>query len=75
MDDLIDLKGNKKIVGKPTGRDAERGKATLLNLWGYNKTLNFAKNLKKELEFKIRKYGNSSKDLLECVDFISSRKF
>ncbi len=74
-DDLIDLKGNIKTAGKLTGKDADRGKATLLNLWGYEKTLNFALKLKNELKNKIKKYGNKSKDLSECLDFILNRKF
>ena len=49
VDDLIDYKGDSKIVGKPTKSDKKKGKATLVNLLGYSKTLNFAKNLKKKI--------------------------
>ena len=75
VDDLIDYYGDIKIVGKATKKDAAKGKATLVNLWGYEKSLKFAKNLKTEIENKISKYGYKSNDLLECVDFILKRKF
>jgi len=74
-DDLIDYKGDSKIVGKPTKVDAKKGKATLVSLLGYNKTLNFAKKLKKKLDQQIRKLGKKSNDLLESVEFILNRKF
>ena len=48
VDDLIDYKGDRRIVGKPTKSDQKKGKATLVNLLGYRKTLNFAKTLKKK---------------------------
>ena len=48
VDDLIDFKGDYKIVGKPTRSDIKKGKATLVNLLGYEETLDFAKNLKKK---------------------------
>ena len=74
-DDLIDYKGDSKIVGKPTKVDEKKGKATLVSLLGYNKTLNFAKKLKKKLDQQIRKLGKKSNDLLESVEFILNRKF
>ena len=49
IDDLIDCKGDSRIVGKPTARDQKKGKATLVNLLGYKKTILFAKDLKKRL--------------------------
>ena len=75
VDDLIDYKGDSKIVGKPTKSDKKKGKATLVNLLGYSKTLNFAKNLKKKLDKKIKKYGIKASDLLESIEFILTREF
>ena len=75
VDDLIDYKGDSVIVGKPTGSDEKKGKATLVNLLGYKETISFAKNLKKEIDQKIKKYGTKAKDLLDSVQFILERKF
>ena len=73
-DDLIDFKGNSKIVGKPTKMDKNKGKPTLVNLLGYKKTLNFANNLKNKINKKIKNYGIKSQDLLQSVEFILDRK-
>ena len=75
VDDLIDHRGNSSIVGKPTKRDKKKGKATLVNLLGYSETTNFAKNLKKEIDQQIKKYGNKAGDLIDSVQFILDRKF
>ena len=74
-DDLIDFKGDKKIVGKSIKSDKHTGKPTLVNLLGYKKTLNFANNLKNKINKKIKNYGIKSQDLLQSVEFILERKF
>ena len=74
-DDLIDYKGDAKIVGKPTRRDKSKGKQTLVNLIGYKNTLSFVDKLKKRISIKIKKYGIKSHDLLQSVEFILKRKF
>ena len=75
IDDLIDYKGDSAIVGKPTRSDEKKGKATLVNLLGYEETINFAKNLKKKIDQQIKKYGTKANDLLDSVEFILKRKF
>jgi len=75
VDDLIDFKGDSKIVGKPTKMDKYKGKPTLVNLLGYKKTLNFSDNLKNKINKKIKKYGIQSHSLLQSVEFILDRKF
>ena len=74
-DDLIDYKSDVKVAGKPTKRDKIRGKPTLVNLIGYKATLIFANKLKNDIYKKVKKYGIKSKDLLQSVEFILSRKF
>ena len=75
IDDLIDYKGDSTIVGKPTKRDLKKGKANLLNLVGYEETIDFAQNLKKKIDKQIKKYGSKASDLLDSVEFILERKF
>ena len=74
-DDLIDYKGDSKVVGKLTKKDKKKGKRTLVNLIGYRKTLILAKNLKNKINIRIKKYGDKSIDLLQSVEFILNRKF
>ena len=75
IDDLIDYKGDSAIVGKPTRSDEKKGKATLVKLLGYEKTINFVKNLKKKLDQQINKYGTKANDLLNSIEFIVKREF
>ena len=74
-DDLLDLKGNKKTVGKPVNKDKRKGKSTLIKLLGYNKTLEFAFRRKKMIINKLKKYGSKSKKLIEITDFILDRSY
>ena len=74
-DDLIDFKGDSTIVGKPTKNDKNKGKPTLVNLLGYEETLEFANNLKKKIHKQIKNYGIKSHDLLQSTEFILDRKF
>ena len=75
VDDLIDHKEDNSIVGKLTKNGKKKRKATLVNLLGYEETINFAKNLKKKIDQQIKKYGNKANDLLDSVEFILKRKF
>ena len=75
VDDLIDYKGDSKVVGKPTKSDKKKGKANLVNLLGYNRSLNFAEKLKKKIDDQIKGYGKRANDLLDSVEFILDREF
>ena len=74
-DDLIDFKGSTKTAGKKTKKDISRGKQTLINSFGYKKTLFFANDLKNKINKKIKNLGKRSKDLSTSVDFILNRNF
>ena len=45
-DDLIDFKGNARLVGKKTKKDLKHGKATLISLLGHKNTIIYANKLK-----------------------------
>tara|TARA_Y100000590_G_scaffold105063_1_gene119542 strand:+ start:7619 stop:8491 length:873 start_codon:yes stop_codon:yes gene_type:complete len=74
-DDLLDLKGNKKKLGKPVNKDKKKGKSTLIQLLGYNKTLEFAFRRKKLIISKLKKYENKSNKLINNVNFILDRSY
>jgi farnesyl diphosphate synthase len=74
-DDLLDYKGNSKDVGKKTKKDVKSGKATLINLIGYDKSIKFAYNLKNKIISKLKKYGKKSKNLIQSLEIIISRSF
>tara|TARA_A100001011_G_scaffold360363_1_gene407595 strand:- start:2756 stop:3631 length:876 start_codon:yes stop_codon:yes gene_type:complete len=74
-DDFLDIKGNKKLVGKPINKDNKKGKSTLTNLMGYEKAHKYANNLKKKILLKLKKHGKKGKDLSDTVEFILGRNF
>ena len=74
-DDLLDIKGYKKNTGKPVKKDKKKGKSTLIKLFGYEKTLEFALDRKKTIINKLKKYGKKSNKLIEVSNFILNRTF
>tara|TARA_B100001093_G_scaffold463175_1_gene478997 strand:- start:107 stop:982 length:876 start_codon:yes stop_codon:yes gene_type:complete len=74
-DDFLDIKGSKKLVGKPIKKDNKKGKSTLINLMGYEKAYNYANNLKKKILLKLTKHGKNAKDLTNTIEFILGRNF
>ena len=74
-DDFLDINGNRKLVGKPLKKDSKKGKSTLINLLGYDKTYNYANVLKKNIFIKLKKYGNKANDLKSTIEFILGRNF
>ena len=75
VDDLLDTKGNKKDLGKPVKKDKKKGKSTIIDLIGYNKTLEFAFRRKKMIIGKLKKYGKRSDKLIQTVEFIMDRSY
>ena len=73
VDDLIDHKGNSKKVGKKTKKDIKLGKATLISLLGYKKTVIYSEKLKINIQKKIMKYNEKSKSLNETINYILGR--
>ena len=69
-DDLLDVKGSKKKVGKPVKKDKRKGKSTLIKLLGYKKTLEFALRRKKMIMGKLKKYGNRSSEFIRTLNFV-----
>jgi len=74
-DDFLDIKGNKKLVGKPTKKDKKKGKSTLIDLMGYENALRYTKKLKKKILLKLKKRGKSTEDLIDTIEFILERNF
>ena len=72
-DDLIDYKGDPIKVGKKTKKDNKLGKATLISLLGYKKTVIYSEKLRKKIQKKLMKYGKKSKNLSETINYISKR--
>ena len=72
-DDLIDHKGSFLVAGKKTGKDKKKGKATLINLIGYENTIKYANKLILKINSKIKKYGLKSMNLSRTLNYILNR--
>ena len=73
-DDLIDLKSNSKEAGKKTGKDQKKGKATLINLIGYDDSLKYCDKIIKDINKNLKKYGSKSEKINETLGYIMNRK-
>ena len=74
-DDFLDIKGSKKLVGKPIKKDKKKGKSTLVNLIGYENASRYTEKLKKKILLKLEKHGKNAKDLIDTIKFIQERNF
>ena len=73
-DDLLDLYGDKNKTGKPTRRDKQKGKATVINSLGINKTIEFCYELLDNITDKLEnKYGSRANSLVDSVNFLLRR--
>jgi farnesyl diphosphate synthase len=60
-------------AGKKTAKEKKKGKATLINLLGYENTIKYANRLIIKINGKLKKYGSKSKDLSETLKYILNR--
>ncbi len=72
-DDLLDLKGDSKKLGKKTKKDTEKGKATLISLLGYEKTIVYSQILKNKVFKNLNDFGKKADNLKETINFILER--
>ncbi len=73
-DDLLDLYGDKNRTGKPTRRDKQKGKATVIKSLGVNKTIEFCYELLDNITDKLKnKYGSRANSLVDSVNFLLRR--
>ena len=73
-DDLIDHRGKSNIVGKKTGKDRKRGKATLISLLGYKNAVRYSNEIKSKIIEDLKKYGSNTKNINETLNYILTRK-
>ena len=72
-DDLLDLKGETKKLGKKTKKDRKKGKATLVSFLGYKKTIDYTKLLKKKIFKNLNIFGKKAENLKKTIDYILER--
>ncbi len=73
-DDLLDLTADAETMGKATGKDAERGKATLVSRRGQAWAENRLRELVTEAEALLAPFSHRAGILVETAHFIANRR-
>ncbi|PLX38606.1 MAG: geranylgeranyl pyrophosphate synthase [Hyphomicrobiales bacterium] len=73
-DDLLDVESHADAVGKATGKDAERGKATLVGLLGLEASRRKLRDLVAEAEAALSRFGPEASVLRTAARFIAERQ-
>ena len=72
-DDLLDLEGNVERTGKPTGQDAEAGKATFVSILGAERARGQAGLLSEQAVSALDLWDESADFLRDAARFIVQR--
>ena len=70
---MIDFKGNSKLAGKKTGKDHKKGKATLINLFGYSDSIKYCDKIIKNINKNLIKYDTNTKKINNTLNYILKR--
>lgn len=73
-DDLLDLTADAQTMGKATGKDAARGKGTLVALKGKDWAENRLNELVSEAEMLLAPFGARAGILVETAHFVANRR-
>ncbi|MBO7484033.1 MAG: polyprenyl synthetase family protein [Alphaproteobacteria bacterium] len=73
-DDILDIEGDEKLMGKTLGKDKLETKSTFVSLMGLEEARQKAHQLGKEAKEALSFFGEKADLLLEASDFILERK-
>lgn len=73
-DDILDVEGDAKTVGKATGKDAIAGKATFVSLLGLDRAKARAAQLVEEAADALTPFGDKAAVLKQAARFVATRK-
>ena len=73
-DDLLDVEGDAKALGKATGKDAATGKATLVGILGIEPARKRLAQLVTEAEAALSPFGDRTANLRAAARFVADRR-
>lgn len=73
-DDILDIEGNEKLMGKTLGKDKTESKSTFVSLLGLEATRQKAYQLGEEAKKTLEIFGEKAELLCQASDFILQRK-
>ena len=74
-DDILDIIGDEAKLGKSTGRDVDKHKATYPALFGLEASVAYTKELTENVKSLLDPYREKSNFLLELSDYLMNREF
>lgn len=74
IDDILDINGDEKLLGKQIGSDAKNYKNTFPSLFGYEESLRMVEKLCREAKELISSF-NDSWFFIQLVDFLKERRY
>lgn len=74
VDDLLDVEGDEKTVGKKTGKDAAAGKATFVSLLGPDRARDQAELLVDQAGEHLDLFGKKADSLKDLANFVIQRE-
>ncbi len=74
IDDILDVVGDEKELGKPIGSDGESDKSTYVSLLGLEKSTEYAEKLTDEAIEALSVFDEEGKLLKEIAEMLSKRK-
>ncbi len=74
-DDLLDARADASTLGKPTGQDAAKGKATFITHYGLEGAQSKAQDLAREAKLCLAPLAIESHFLLHMADFVFERDY
>ena len=73
-DDILDVNGNEKIIGKKINKDKSRGKLSLIDHYGIEGARNEALNHINEAQKLLDIFGDKATHLLQLTEYILNRR-
>ena len=74
QDDILDVIGDEKTLGKPIGSDAEQDKNTYVKLCGLDESKRLAREYSKNAKKSLGRFGDKAGFLTALTDYLVDRK-